>query len=129
MLVSSASRLAPEALAIALAKGVKHAKRTFLGAVKAQAFQVRAPEGVEPFAYAPLLSGAFVLRVVLKGDEKEAGQVYNVTETHMAKGVAKLLAMDPAAFGRVSEGKGKVSDCVALVQLVTFGYERFDSAA
>lgn len=129
MLLSNGLSLTNEALAIALAKGVKHAARTFLGEIKIHAFQFRAPAGVAPWASADVLSGEFLFRVELHGDCRAALKTHAFDRAKLAKGVAKLAACDAAAFGRISEGKGKVADCVALLQLSLFGAEWFDSEA
>jgi hypothetical protein len=124
ILETAAFQISPATLADALTRGVNSAKRTWLAKVDALTMQARNPDG-EAYASAAVLANAFLFRVVLKGDIKARGNIAHFDDRKLAQAIRKLIAVDPSAFGRMVAGKATSRDCVTLLQLAAFGFERF----
>lgn len=123
-MIETTARLATDKLALAFAKGVRNAKRTWLASIVCHVMQ-NGGNGAEPFADPRVIGGTFLFRVVLVGGSREAGQVWAVDNKKLHRAVAVLCASDVAAYARIAEGKANRYDCAALVQLAVFGVERF----
>jgi hypothetical protein len=129
MIVSTSLPVSSESLAAALAKGVKYAKADgWVASVKALAMQVRAIDLATPYADAACIAAPFLFRVTESEDFVNPaivpGNVHHLDNAKLAKGVAKLAAAYPDSYGRIATDKAQVNDCLTLLQLALYGYEK-----
>lgn len=111
-------------LAVALAKGVKYAKLAWLESIKIHALQRQPQAGALAWADAHCISGVFEFRCEIKGSQTH-DKWFILDKAKLGKGLAKLATSNPEEFGRIASGKGRVEDCIILLQLALFGRERF----
>jgi hypothetical protein len=124
LIETSAFAISNETLAGALAKGVKYAKLAWLENITVHAMQARPAAGVPAYADPACIAKPFLFRASLKGDMTH-GKYFALDNARLAKGVAKLAAVNPQAFGRIMANKGTVADCISLLQFALFDRERF----
>lgn len=124
MLIETSARIESASLAIALAKGVKYAKLAWLETIKVHMIQRKPQDGLNAWADANCIAGAFIFRVELK-EQILRCSFHELDNARLAKGLAKLASVDVAAIGRIAANKATVDDCITLLQYALFGYPRF----
>jgi hypothetical protein len=139
MLASTNVSLAPARIAEAFAKAARHSARTWLYSIRALAFHSGSRAGLPCYADADVLAQPFTFQVKCHANaelgiaagagHKEAFRIESMCERKLARAVAVLAATEPLAFGRISEGKGTVTDCATFLQLAVFGFVKHDPAA